>query len=475
MNTTKKIFFIFFIFNSFKAIENEEITTFDNAENSPPFIKIISDKALPANSSLTLGTNIIVGDGLHPIRFTKDNQRILYPVEGTYLLGIDSEGVLKTTDAQKIAGAQGQYVSCQSLYDILLTIPQESQGNIILQSDSLTPLVQGTTALGLNHTSSLVSSEATQFIIGDLTKAYISVDNTVASTSPNAIILESKNFTQNIALRSGKNISLEGEKIDLPDAGTILYLGLDDQKEICTLTSMPPSPGEFTTLRVTQSASIGTFSSTTGGAHLLIPYQTGTKSSLTSSTGIVLDSPSIEIGQETGSIELSGAIKLVNQAFPMPSQNSSLLITINSNGVISPLLSSEKYKEDIREYTWEDTKDFISKIKIFRYKNEEKYHIGWIAEEVAEQVQEKNQRKNIFIIYNNQGDIIGVDHISLLNYGYLYLVSKIESLEKSMQELRREKIYTQERLNEERQKNTKMQEKIIEIEERINLLEKKNL
>jgi hypothetical protein len=229
---------------------------------------------------------------------------------------------------------------------------------------------------------------------GYLTTTSLSINtNRIGSQGYNEIIAEpelpitiSSKFpsTGDIIIEVGKNtqgnIKLYGTKIEQPELGKCLYLCINDKNELITMMPSTPSPIYCTNLFADGNLI------TLGGNNLSNP----------------------------STIILNGSIYYQNAGFPLPANNKTTTLIIDSNGQVSTLVSSAKYKTNIKKINISEkafnniTPSSYNYIKEHNIKTNEK-NIGLIAEEIY-----KEEELRDLVILDKLGEPLSIDYTGLI-------------------------------------------------------------
>jgi hypothetical protein len=343
----------------------------------------------------------------------------------------------------------------------MFTIGSDTDGSIKFFSNKMNLIDGGIAILGINPDNTISTTENLLAYIGSKIRNYITIDNT--SISKNGITINTPtNGTENITLAAGGgNIILISSNIDTPSSGNIYYLGINDNNEVTSLTGVGPIiPGVFTSLSASENVSLGTFSSGIG-ANISIPNNNTSPINIECSSGISLQSNNssitlsgslitpplpntssiiisldaqnnivtsngnyiYSIGEinsannyisvdniNNTAITLNGSIFLQNSGFILPGLDQTAILTIDNNGQIGILLSSNTYKKNIKPLNIKE-EDFQTLIPYeYEYINKNKKEFGLIAEEVY-----KNQSlKDALVVLDKENNPLTINYQAVL-------------------------------------------------------------
>lgn len=225
-----------------------------------------------------------------------------------------------------------------------------------------------TTSLSINRNR--IGSEGYNEIIAEA-----GLPITISSKFPSTgdIIIEVAKDTQG-------NIKLYASKIEQPAFGECLYLCINDKNELITVVPETPSPIYCTNLSANGNLI------TLGGNNLSKP----------------------------ATIILNGNVYYQNAGFPLPANNKTTTLIVDSNGQVTTLVSSAKYKTNIKKISISEdafksiTPSSYNYTKENNIKSNEK-NIGLIAEEINQQEELKD-----LVILDQLGEPLSIDYTGLV-------------------------------------------------------------
>jgi hypothetical protein len=336
-----------------------------------------------AVGSIYIGGNITLGDSTHPIIITANNTISWPSGSATNLLGIDSNGQLITTTGGETNRNQlGQdgynQINCfpnspititssaPTSGDIIFTIDTKTNGNIKFFGKNLN-LVNGLALLAIDSNNNIITTENSIAYIGNTQGNYISVDNSLGFNKKiNTIRQPSQNI--NISTGNNGNICINSYNINTPSVGNYSLLGINSSNQIVTINNVDSF--SCTNLSASGTISLGTF---TPGSN-----------SQSSVPNIIINS-NISDG-----INFNGNVYINNSSFPLPGANQTTPLIIDNNGKIGILLSSIKYKKNIKPLHISAEAFDKLEASYYNYKTEnnlkqedtESIEFGFIAEQV---------------------------------------------------------------------------------------------
>lgn len=263
------------------------------------FIEMFDDATL-SGPYIILGNTVILGDGINPLIITaniNDNYPILYP-QGNNIsaLGINQFGQLTTAAISMIGNVNNNFILC--------------------------------------NLDSLGISLDTSNVIGSNINIVTGLDN--------------------------GNIILKGSQIMTPQQGKSLYLGIDENNAILTISGGSGGDGSFVNLSASGAVNLGSIIDQMGG-------------------NIIIPSGGLEMGPVV--FTCPSGFQFIGD-FPLPGPNETAVMTIDENGKLGILLSSIEYKDNIQKIVFTESDFDLLKPVQYNYKDKEKVEFGLIAEEV---------------------------------------------------------------------------------------------
>jgi hypothetical protein len=441
------------------------------------------------------------------------------------VMSVDSGNHIVAGSLVQLGSAGNNIITCPAGTGNL-TITSANSGNIVLSSDVNINIVSNNIVnpgvspvlLSIDTSGNIYTSNGNGlFVFGNSDAsdtAFISVDNSVSS--PTGIILSTElTSASDIFLNAGSNnIMLASGGITLPTSGNTKFLMIDSSGNIQTPSSVTPvtcgsltaagTAGETISLGISSSNFLG-FTNNSGDVSLKA-IASGAKLKLSASSNInvvasginptgnsspaytvlALDRSGDLVTSEQSQVFIFGnnavnannvtidnntqangiainsqALYLIGQGLA-PASGFTNTLTIDDNGKIGIIVSSAKYKEDIKTLSLDDNSFDSLEAVSYKYKGKDTVEYGFIAESLV-----KNDSLKNAVIYAKDGSAMSVNYQAVFVALTAQFLKTKKELNEKVKSLESQIAHKDEILLALEEKYSKLELAIAEIAQRI--------